>query len=122
MSNSTLSVPATMGVKIEISGDIIGSFLVHRSAQPTFINDDLKFLWNVTHVASGMRHPFDFFRKAAAVGFAKDIEGLLDWSAVSAKKSDDPTKHKAEWVSGKPTKEQTAAIYAAAEAHGAYKP
>jgi hypothetical protein len=118
---TTIKAPATMGATVELTGDTVGSFLVHRSTQPTFIDNDLRFLWSVTHIATGMRFPFQFFQKNAARGFAKDAEALMKWSTVKVEVGD-PTKTKGEWVAGAPTKEQIAAIHAAAAARGAYVP
>ncbi len=109
-----------MGSTVEITGDAVGSFLVHHDTCPTLLDEDIKFLWSVTHVATGMRFPFAFVWKQSARAFAKDVESLMDWSAVVMRTSPDRGKVKDEWVSGKPTREQTAAIYEAAIARGAH--
>lgn len=119
---TTIKAPATMGGTVELTGDMVGPFLVHRSVWPSHVKDDeLKFLWSVTHAASGMRFPFEFHHKTAARGFAKDIELLVEWAAVKVSVGD-PLNRKGEWVAGRPTAEQTAAIYAAAKARGAHIP
>lgn len=111
METQTLTVPIRGGGDTSISGEVVGPFLIHRPAG--FSWGGFK-LWQVTHVKSGLRFPWDFEKKEIARRFARRVRKMTDWENVGARMGDDPTSAKGVFTTDLPTPEQREKIKALA--------
>lgn len=109
-----IKVPVWGGKQEEVRGTKCGRFFIHHPVHCDYRGA----VWEVTHVATGMRFPWTFEKLADAKTFAGKVENVMDWSKVKVRIDND--KRKTAFVGRTPSKKERIAVHALAQKYAFY--
>lgn len=119
---ATIQAMTKGGEVLEIVGDSHGPFIIHESTCAALIGmDEEQRMWRVSQIGSGVRFPWDFMTKEAAIAFAGEVSPLHDWAAIKCERDAGETT-KAKWTGGEPSSAVKQKIKSLALERGGVKP